>query len=68
MRKQYRLRKETKDTLIWDVRRLIRLSQNFKAIDVPLSGVKEPDQVFWFQHSLKLLLWQLGHMSEQIKT
>ncbi len=50
MRKQYHFRKRGEDTLIWDVHRLIRLSQDFEINDIPLSDIKELDEVFWFQH------------------
>lgn len=49
MRKQYHTRTVGDDRLTWDVHRLIRLSKDLKPVDVPLSDIKELDELWWFQ-------------------
>ena len=41
MRKQYHFRQVGDDTYIWDVHRLLELSQNFQVKDALLSEIKE---------------------------
>lgn len=37
--------------MIWDVHRLVELSQNFPVKDAPLSEIRELDECFWFSES-----------------
>ena len=39
MRKQYHFRQVGDDTYIWDVHRLIKLSQNFKIQQIPVNDI-----------------------------
>ena len=48
MRKQYHFRQVDEDTYIWDVHRLVRLSQSFTFIPVPLVEIQELDEAYWF--------------------
>lgn len=48
MRKQYHFRKIGEDTYIWDVHRLVELSQNFKVKNILLSEIKELNEAYWF--------------------
>ena len=48
MRKQYHFRQVGEDTYIWDVHRLVRLSQSFTFITVPLVEIQELDEAYWF--------------------
>jgi hypothetical protein len=54
MRKQYHLRDSPAGLLAWDVDRLINLSAHLPERDVPLTDIRELDEVHWFdgQHSL----------------
>lgn len=48
MRKQYHFREVGEDTYIWDVHRLVELSQNFKVKNILLSEIKELNEAYWF--------------------
>lgn len=48
MRKQYHFRKIDDDTYIWDVHRLVELSQDFPSIEVPLVNIQELNEAYWF--------------------
>ena len=48
MRKQYHFRQVGCDTYIWDVYRLVKLSQDFPMIEVPLTNVQELNEAYWF--------------------
>lgn len=48
MRKQYHFRQVGDDTYIWDVHRLLELSQNFQVKDALLSEIKELNEAYWF--------------------
>ena len=50
MRKQYHFRRSERGLLAWDVDRLVELSAGFAPIDVLLSGIRELDETFWFDH------------------
>jgi len=50
MRKQYHFRRTERGLLAWDVDRLVELSAGFKAIELPLSEIRELDETFWFDH------------------
>ena len=51
MRKQYHFRQVGDDTYIWDVHRLVELSQDFPIRDVLLSDIKELNEAYWFPNS-----------------
>ncbi|MFW2078591.1 hypothetical protein ACG94X_12875 [Acinetobacter sp. ULE_I010] len=51
MRKQYHFRQVGDDTYIWDVHRLVELSQDFPIHDVLLSDIKELNEAYWFPNS-----------------
>lgn len=48
MRKQYHFRKKGKDTLIWDIDRLVSLTRQLKTIELPLREIRELDEAFWY--------------------
>lgn len=48
MRKQYHFRQVGEDTYIWDVHRLVELSQNFPIIEIPLVDIQELKEAYWF--------------------
>lgn len=48
MRKQYHFRKVENDTYIWDVDRLVELTQSFQVRQVLLSDIKELDEAYWY--------------------
>lgn len=48
MRKQYHLRDSERGLLAWDVHRLISLTAGLLVIEIPLDGIGELDQCFWF--------------------
>lgn len=51
MRKQYHFRKVDDDTYIWDVHRLVELSQDFPSIEVPLANIQELNEAYWFPNT-----------------
>ncbi|WP_367874601.1 hypothetical protein [Luteolibacter sp. Populi] len=48
MRAQYHLRNSDRGLLAWDVRRLIALTSDLTAFDLPLNEIQELDECFWF--------------------
>ena len=48
LRQQYHFRKSEAGLLAWDVLKLIRLSNNFKVIQVPLREIRELKETYWF--------------------
>lgn len=48
MRKQYHFRQVGEDTYIWDVHHLVKLSQDFPSIEVPLVNIQELNEAYWF--------------------
>lgn len=48
MRRQYHFRKIGDDTHIWDVHRLIELTRAFPVKKVPLAGIQELNEAYWF--------------------
>jgi hypothetical protein len=48
MRKQYHIRDSERGLLAWDVDRLLRLTSQQEPVDLPLEGIQELDQAFWF--------------------
>lgn len=51
MRRQYHPHKTERGILIWDVHRLIELSQDLPEISIPLVEIIELDQRSWFENS-----------------
>ena len=51
MRKQYHFRQVGDDTYIWDVHRLVKLSQNFKIHQIPVNDIQELNEAYWFPKS-----------------
>ena len=48
MRKQYHFRPSENGLLAWDVDRLVRLTASLPVVQVPLSSIRELDELFWF--------------------
>lgn len=48
MRKQYHFRQKYDDTYIWDVHKLVELSQNLSVKEVNLSDIKELNEAYWY--------------------
>ena len=48
MRKQYHFRPSEQGLLAWDVDRLVEMSAGLTPIEVPLSEIRELDELFWF--------------------
>lgn len=48
MRKQYHFRPGADGLVAWDVDRLIRLSEGFARVEIPLNTIRELDEPFWF--------------------
>ncbi|NAR52587.1 hypothetical protein [Acinetobacter haemolyticus] len=48
MRKQYHFRQVGDDTCIWDVHRLVELTQNFIVKKVALNDIQELNEAYWF--------------------
>ncbi|QER40493.1 hypothetical protein F2A31_12610 [Acinetobacter suaedae] len=48
MRKQYHFRQVREDTYIWDVHRLVKLTQNFMVKKVMLTDIQELNEAYWF--------------------
>ena len=48
MRRQYHSRRIDGHELIWDVHRLVELTQRFPVQHIPLSRIAELDECFWF--------------------
>ncbi|MCL6242455.1 hypothetical protein [Acinetobacter amyesii] len=51
MRKQYHFRQVGDDTYIWNVHHLVKLSQNFKVQQIPVSDIQELNEAYWFPKS-----------------
>lgn len=48
MRAQYHIRFTPEGSLIWDVRRLVRLAEGLPTLQVPLDTIRELDEPYWF--------------------
>lgn len=48
MRKQYHFRPTKDGVFIWDVDRLVQLSKDLPIIEIPVCGIQELDETFWF--------------------
>jgi hypothetical protein len=48
MRRQYHPQKTTRGVLIWDVHRLIELTQKLPIRLIPIEAIRELDEPFWF--------------------
>lgn len=49
MRHQYHSRKVGDDQYIWDVKKLLQLTEDLPVTDVPLSEIRELDEEYWFE-------------------
>lgn len=50
MRKQYHFRQKGEDTYIWDVHKLVELSQKLAVKEVNLSNIKELNEAYWYSN------------------
>ncbi len=50
MRKQYHFRRSGEDMLIWDVDRLITMSEKIETTKLHLDQIKSIDENYWFQN------------------
>lgn len=48
MRKQYHFQRSERGLLAWDVDRLIRLARDLARRPVEVAGIRELDEVYWF--------------------
>lgn len=53
MRKQYHFWPSPSGLMAWDVHRLIELSRGLPRITVPVSSIREIDEVYWFDDSMQ---------------
>lgn len=51
IRQQYHHRKVGSDVFIWNVNVLIKVSENLPVVEIPLSEIKELDELFWYSDS-----------------
>lgn len=49
MRKQYHIREVNGDTLIWDVDKLVKISEHYLPKEVMIESIDDIDKNFWFQ-------------------
>ena len=49
MKKKYFARKVNGDTLIWEVDRLVKLSEHYLPKEIMLESIDELDENYWFQ-------------------
>ena len=50
MRKQYHIREVDGDTLIWDVDKLVKISEHYLPKEVMIESIDDIDNNFWFQN------------------
>lgn len=62
MRKQYHFRQVGEDIHIWDVHRLVELSQNLKVLQVALTDIQELNEAYWFPKSAPTTQQIIEHM------
>ena len=62
MRKQYHFRQVGEDIHIWDVHRLVELSQNLKVQQVALTDIQELNEAYWFPESAPITQQIIEHM------
>ncbi|OTG79270.1 hypothetical protein B9T33_12370 [Acinetobacter sp. ANC 5054] len=62
MRKQYHFRQVGEDIYIWDVHRLVALSQNLKVQQVALTDIQELNEPYWFPKSAPTTQQIIEHM------
>jgi hypothetical protein len=62
MRKQYHFRRVGDDTYIWDVHRLVKLSQNFKIQQIPVNDIQELNEAYWFPKSVPTTQQIIEHL------
>ena len=49
MRKQYHIREVNGETLIWDVDKLVKISEHYLPKEVMIESIDDIDKNFWFQ-------------------
>ena len=49
MRQQYHAVQTEKGRYVWDVNKLIKITQNMPVIDISLSDIKELDEAYWHE-------------------
>jgi len=62
VRKQYHFRQVGDDTYIWDVHRLVKLSQNFKIQQIPVNDIQELNEAYWFPKSVPTTQQIIEHL------
>ena len=62
MRKQYHFRQVGEDIHIWDVHRLVALSQNLIVQQVALTDIQELNEAYWFPKSAPTTQQIIEHM------
>lgn len=62
MRKQYHFRQVGDDTYIWDVHRLVKLSQNFKIQQIPVNDIQELNEAYWLPKSVPTTQQIIEHL------
>ena len=50
------------DTYIWDVHRLVKLSQNFKIQQIPVNDIQELNEAYWFPKSVPTTQQIIEHL------
>lgn len=50
MRKQYHFRRINQQLYIWDVDRLISLTQNILPKEIPVSAIRELNEPYWYSN------------------
>lgn len=48
MRQQYHFRHQGSDVLIWDVNKLLALTQHLPIEEIPLAHITELDEAYWY--------------------
>ena len=48
LHQQYHFRQSENGLLAWDVLKLIKITENYEVIQVPLSQIAELNEVYWF--------------------
>ena len=66
LRQQYHFRSSEKGLLAWDVLKLVELSKDFEAREVPLSEIKEFKESYWFDDGKKATCEEITQHARQI--
>jgi hypothetical protein len=60
IRPQYHFRDSPKGLLAWDVRRLVKLSEDLPVHHVRVSAIAEVDENHWYSYVMEMLLRPAG--------